>query len=147
MRKLLLFIARSLFCLIFIVAGVSKLFNWSDTVHSLVMTFSQWQMYLEGSAHINDFLQFNISIAPLLIGGAILLELVGGFLILTNIRMRLGAFLLLIFLIPTTVMFHPFWFEIGADFNIQMAMFLKNLSILGALFYFMIGTSPKKAVK
>ncbi|NGX50376.1 MAG: Inner membrane protein YphA [Chlamydiae bacterium] len=147
MRKLFLFIARALFSLIFIMAGVSKIFNWSDTVDGMVMTFRKWQMHLEGSLYIGDFLQFCSSIAPLLIGTAICLEIVGGVLILTNVKMRLGALLLLIFLIPTTVIYHAFWFEIGSGFHLQMTMFLKNLSILGALLYFLVSAPSKSAVE
>jgi len=146
MRKAFLFIARALFSLIFIMAGLGKLFNWSDTVHGLVMTVCQWQMYLGEGGRISECLQFGISVAPLLIGTAVVFEMVGGFLFLLNIRMRLGAFLLLLFLIPTTLIYHPFWFEIGQDFHLQMSMFLKNLSIMGALLYFVIGGPKVQAV-
>ncbi|MGE0198470.1 MAG: DoxX family protein [Simkaniaceae bacterium] len=145
MKILFLFIARLFFGLIFVVAGVSKIFNWSDTVESLVRMICNWHVYLEGKVVSSDMMQLLVTLSPLLIGIAIFLEIVGGLFVIVNLKMRLGAFLLLIFLIPTTIIFHPFWFELGSHFQVQMAMFMKNLSIMGALLYFLI--EPRTALK
>ena len=51
----------------------------------------------------------------------------------------LMAALLLIFLIPATLIFHGFWAIEGEEQGIQMAMFMKNLSIGGGLL-FLIGS-------
>lgn len=145
MRKIFLLIARTLFSLIFISAGVSQLYNWSETTTRLAGAFCQWQMYFESSAYASDNIRFCVSITPFLIGIAIFLEVVGGLLILSNYKMRLGAFFLLIFLVPTTLIFHSFWLEIGEGFHIQLELLLKNLSIIGALLYFLIRPQEKKA--
>jgi len=145
MRKIFLLIARTLFSLIFIGAGVSQLYNWSETTTRLTGAFCQWQMYFESSAYASENIRLFVSITPILIGIAIFLEVVGGLLILANYKMRLGAFFLLIFLVPTTLIFHSFWLEIGEGFHIQLEQFLKNLSIIGALLYFLIRPQEKKA--
>ena len=36
-------------------------------------------------------------------------------------------------MIPTTILFHPFWYMEGAPRDLQTIMFLKNLAILGGL--------------
>ena len=56
-------------------------------------------------------------------------ELVGGLSVLLGYRSRIGAIILLIFLIPTTIIFHTEF-----SVRLQMIMFMKNLTIMGGLF-------------
>ena len=59
---------------------------------------------------------------------------VGGLSILLNIKMMIGVWILVAFMVPITVMMHPFWKE--HDPMARMAdriNFTKNLAILGAL--------------
>src|SRR5580658_538293 len=60
-------------------------------------------------------------------------QLGGAFSLLLGIEPRLGALLLLLFLIPVTVMYHPFWKRSGADFVTEADHFLSNLAIIGGL--------------
>lgn len=62
-----------------------------------------------------------------------LLMLVGAVLVATGYKASLGALLLVIFLLPTAVLMHPFWKETDAmtKMNEQIA-FLKDLSLAGA---------------
>jgi putative oxidoreductase len=62
--------------------------------------------------------------------GAVTVELVGSLSLLLGYRSRAGAWLLFLFLIPTTLIFH---IQFG-DPN-QMIHFLKNVSIMGGLLY------------
>lgn len=59
---------------------------------------------------------------------AIILEVVGGLSILLGYKARLAGVILVIFLVPTTLIFHAKFSD-----QIQMIMFLKNLAIIGAL--------------
>ena len=78
----------------------------------------------------------------------IVFELVGGLLIFLSLNIRLGAFLLLIFLILTTLFFHHFWYLQGTDYDLQLSMFLKNLSIFGGLLIVLTyGKGKNKTVK
>ncbi len=61
--------------------------------------------------------------------GAIFLELVGSITVILGYFTRFGALLLLIFLIPTTIIFHT-----NFDDPIQMIMFMKNVSMFGGCF-------------
>jgi putative oxidoreductase len=58
--------------------------------------------------------------------GAIFFELVGSATVILGYFARFGALLLLIFLIPTTLIFHSNF----AD-QVQMIMFMKNVSMFG----------------
>ena len=71
--------------------------------------------------------------AGLLLWGALACEIVGALSLLLGFRARFGALLLLIFLIPTTLIFHNFWSVAGADRTAQMLQFLKNTAIAGGL--------------
>jgi putative oxidoreductase len=62
--------------------------------------------------------------------GAVVIELAGPLALLLGYRARGGGWLLLLFMVPTTLIFHTNF----ADPN-QMIHFLKNLSIMGGLLY------------
>ena len=72
------------------------------------------------------------------------LAIVGGLSILLGYRAKLGAWLIVLFLVPVTFLMHKFWGV--ADPNIaqlQMIMFLKNASMLGgALLISQFGAGP-----
>ena len=58
----------------------------------------------------------------------------GGLFVLLGIKVRLGAILLILFLIPVTVIMHAFWMYDGSMREMQMMTFLKNISMIGGLF-------------
>lgn len=61
-----------------------------------------------------------------------LLMLAGGVSVLLGYRARLGAWALVVFLVPVTVMMHNFWVvEDPMMAQMQQAMFLKNVAIVG----------------
>lgn len=60
-------------------------------------------------------------------------ELAGAAALVLGLLTRLGAFGLLLYLIPTTLMFHAFWNSHGAERLPQMVNFMKNLAIIGGL--------------
>lgn len=72
------------------------------------------------------------------------LAIVGGLSILLGYRAKLGAWLIVLFLVPVTFLMHKFWGV--ADPNIaqlQMIMFMKNASMLGgALLISQFGAGP-----
>ena len=60
------------------------------------------------------------------------LAIVGGLSILLGYRAKLGAWLIVLFLIPVTLMMHKFWTVTDPMMaQIQMVMFMKNVSMLG----------------
>lgn len=68
---------------------------------------------------------------PLPEAGAVLtivLELVGGLMIVVGWKTRWAALALAVFLVPVTFLFHPFW-SAPAEFN----AFWKNIAILGGM--------------
>jgi putative oxidoreductase len=73
-----------------------------------------------------------------------LMALVGGLSIALGFRAKLGAWLVVLFLLPVTLMMHKFWATPDPMMaQVQQAMFMKNLSILGgALLIAYFGAGP-----
>ena len=86
--------------------------------------------------------------AEALLIGAIVLELVGGLMVLLGWHARLGALMLAVFTIAATLVFHNFWAVDAAQFRGQLNHFMKNLAILGGLVYIMaMGSGPFRVGK
>ena len=61
------------------------------------------------------------------------MAIVGGLSVASGYRARWGAWLLVAFLLPVTLVMHAFWkLHDPAAIHIQQAMFAKNMSMLGA---------------
>jgi putative oxidoreductase len=73
-----------------------------------------------------------------------LIALAGGLSVAIGYKAKVGAALLIAFLIPVTVLLHNFWAVSDPTMaQLQMVMFMKNLSILGAaLFIAYFGAGP-----
>jgi putative oxidoreductase len=72
------------------------------------------------------------------------LALAGGLSILLGYRAKLGAWLIVLFLVPVTLMMHKFWaVQDPMMAQMQMGMFMKNVSMLGgALLISQFGAGP-----
>ena len=60
-------------------------------------------------------------------------ELGCGLAILAGFRTRFVAWLLFLYLLPVTYIFHNFWAVQGQEQQMQMVNFLKNVAIMGGL--------------
>jgi putative oxidoreductase len=85
---------------------------------------------MEGIHHAADL---GVPLAGLLVPAAGVMALAGGLSIALGWKARWGAWTLVAFLVPVTCMMHAFWRQHDpAAFHVQQAMFVKNLSMLGA---------------
>ena len=85
-----------------------------------------------------------VPLASILVPLSGVLALAGGLSILLGYRAKIGAGLIALFLVPVTLMMHKFW-GIGDPMmaQMQMAMFVKNVSMLGAaLLISQLGAGP-----
>ena len=82
---------------------------------------------------INFAASQGVLFANILVPCSGLLALVGGLSILLGYKARYGAWLLVLFLVPVTYMMHKFWIISNPMMHdMQQAMFMKNVSMLGA---------------
>lgn len=79
----------------------------------------------------------------ILLPGAIVFLIVGSLSVMAGFKTRIGASLLLIFLILATYYFHDFWTFEGQQAQMQMIQFMKNLSLMGTM-VFLITNGPGK---
>ena len=106
-------VGRFLLSLIFIMSGFSKIMMYSQTV---------------GYAAAKG-----LPMAGVAIGVAAAVEALCGLGVLTGFQARASAWLLFLYLIPATLMFHNFWTMQGMERQDNMIHFMKNLAILGGL--------------
>ena len=106
-------VGRILLAAIFLVSGFAKLTNSGET-----------------AAHMSGV---GIPAAETLAIIAGLAEILGALAIGFGFLTRPGAIGLILFMIPTTLLFHNFWVYEGVEQKTQMINFLKNLTIIGGL--------------
>jgi putative oxidoreductase len=113
---------RQLFSIIFIVASAEH-FN-AETIASAA--------------------RHGVPIPELLVPLSGIVALLGGLSLLLGFQTRFGAWLLVIFLVPVTLMMHNFWASPDPlTHQIERTMFLKNVTMLGAaLFISYFGAGP-----
>jgi putative oxidoreductase len=132
-QSLIGFLGRLCLSVIFIIAGVRMLLDWQGSEQYFIAILCDWLGMTIGDEKWQKIIEMAIDHSFLLLSGAVFCTLGGGLLSLLGLSVRLGAFLLLIFLIPTTVLFHHFWTMQGMDRETQMTLFIKNVSIIGGL--------------
>ena len=83
----------------------------------------------EGIHHAADL---GVPLAALAVPLSGLMALAGGVSVASGYRTQWGAWLLIAFLIPVTVMMHGFWrLHDPEAVHIQQAMFMKNVALVG----------------
>lgn len=110
MSSIAMLIGRVLLSVIFIQAGISKLMDVSGTIG-----------YFSG---------LGLPLASLLIWPVILIEVVGGLMLLTGFYTRIAASVLALFCIFAAFTGHSNWANV-MDFQ----AFMKDIAISGGLFY------------
>jgi putative oxidoreductase len=101
-------IARVLLCLVFIHAVIGKLTGFAGVAGAIAAR--------------------GLPLAPALLVAAMALMAVGSALVMSGSKTRLGAVLLLLFLVPTTLLFHG-----DVADKMQRIQLFKNLAIMGGL--------------
>jgi len=82
--------------------------------------------------------------ASFLVPASGVVAFLGAISIILGYKARLGAWLVVLFLIPVTLLMHDFWAVADPQMRqMQMAMFMKNISMLGgALLIAWFGPGP-----
>ena len=113
---------RILLALIFVISGYNKLVGFDGTVGYIASK--------------------GLPLPQLAAAAAIAIELVGGVLLVIGWQARWAATAIFLFMIPTTLIFHPFW-AVAAGKQMEMIQFMKNLCIMGGMLYVMaFGAGP-----
>ena len=86
----------------------------------------------------------NVPLATVLVTFSGVLAILGGVSIVLGYKARWGAWLIVLFLVPVTLMMHNFWtVKDPMMHQMQTVMFMKNISMLGgALLITWFGSGP-----
>ena len=106
---------RILLAYIFVLSGYGKITNFAGTAG---------YMAKYGMPMIEFFLVC-----------AIVLELAGSLMLVVGWKARWGALALIVFMVPTTLIFHAYWAVPPEQAYGQMVQFQKNLAMLGGLLF------------
>jgi len=116
LKSLASLVGRILLVLIFLHSGISKIQNFEGTAQYMA--------------------NYGMPYTPYFLFGAIIFELAGSIFAILGYYTRLGALLLIVFLIPTTIIFHT-----NFDDPIQIIMLMKNVSMFGGCLV-LLGMGP-----
>lgn len=129
------FLGRAMLSIIFISSGVNKMFDWQATLLMFNQALTDWLAISIGSPLLQSLLEWALAYStPLLVCGMIF-EVLGGLSVFLGLWTRFGAVLLVLFMIPTTLLFHAFWNVQGPERAMQMISFMTNVSITGGLLF------------
>lgn len=117
------FLGRVCLAGIFLQSGLSKFMHWPQTT-----------AYMTAKA-----IPFPEFLLPLAAG----VEIVAALLLIIGFKIRWAALALILYLIPTTLLFHAFWTAEGPAVRGEMIQFLKNLAIIGGLLHVASPTGPQ----
>lgn len=112
------FIGRILLVLIFVDSGIGKIGHFAGTEQFMA--------------------KFGMHSTTFFLLGAIFLELVGSLTVILGYFTRFGALLLILFMIPTTLIFHTHFTD-----PMQKIHFMKNVSMIGGCLL-LLGIGPGK---
>jgi putative oxidoreductase len=98
---------------VFVYGGIGNIGGWERTAGFMAAHHMPW--------------------VPFFLAMTILVEVGAGLALMAGFHGRIAALILLLFLIPTTLIFHNFWAFEGMDRMMQFINFQKNLAIMGGL--------------
>lgn len=110
-------LGRILIAQIFLLSGIGKIGAFSQTAASMASK--------------------GLPMPEVLLIITIIIEVGGALMILLGWKARLGALLLLLWMIPVTLLYHNFWAMEGQAAYLNQIMFQKNLAMMGAMLYIM----------
>ncbi len=106
-------LGRLLMSYIFVTSGLAKVFSWSGNVSYM------------STRHL--------PLIPVLLAVAAIVELCGSLCLVTGFQARVAAFVMFLYMIAVTMLFHNYWAASSAMAGAQETHFRKNLAIMGGL--------------
>lgn len=118
MENIILLIARVFLSLMFLWSGVRKLQSWNSSLSLLSSNKIPYPKYV--------------------LMAATALQVMGGLSLMLGVLPRLGAGALIVYSALAAVKLHNFWGAQGQEKVIGIDQFLKDLAVIGGLFYVLL---------
>ena len=106
-------LGRLLMVYVFATSGIAKVFSWQGNIQYM------------STRHL--------PLIPLLLAIAAIIELGGSICLITGYQARMAAFVMFLYTVVLTVIFHNYWAASGMSAAIQETHFRKNIAIAGGL--------------
>lgn len=117
-------VGRLMIAVIFLLSALgNKIWNFSNVAELMASKGMPQNIILGIPAH------------KYLLCGAIVFLIIGGLSVALGFKARLGAFMLLLFLVAATYYFHDFWNAESDKQPAEMIQFLKNLALSGTMLF------------
>ena len=117
-------VGRLMIAVIFLLSALgNKIWNFSNVAELMASKGMPQNIILGIPAH------------KYLLCGAIVFLITGGLSVAIGFKARLGAFMLLLFLLAATYYFHDFWNAESDKQPAEMIQFLKNLALTGTMLF------------
>jgi putative oxidoreductase len=133
---------RLLISLFFLLLGASTIYDWEISLRGLAGALANWELAGGQSEWLSSLITFLSGVVPVLLIVILTFQILGGLSLFLAYRLRLGATFLILYLIITTVIYHPFWLLYGPSYARSLVLFMNNIALLGALFLVLGGSSP-----
>ena len=138
MKGFFSFIGRTCLSLVFISSIINHILHWDEIHPYFIRLLQDWDSWLllyhpPFASQLEMVIQLMHShLSSLIIIGMICAG-IGSVAIFLGMK-HLGALLLLTYLIPETIIAHPFWiYQMGEVRQLHIALFLNNIGILGGV--------------
>lgn len=104
---------------------------------SLVFLLSGYHVFMNYHEILAQMGTLQVPYADIAVPILVVVNLLGGLLVLLGWYTRFGAFLLFLLCVGYTYYFHPYWAVQGGEMVQHLIHFVKNVGLIGALFYLM----------
>lgn len=133
LKNLLACLGRICMGSLFLIAGIHHFLDWNDSLHGLNEGLLRLATLTGPSSFTGNLVNKLLLWSPTLMTISLVCLFLGGFLVFFGIKTRFGAFLLALFILGSTLVFHAFWMLPADEKPLQMTMFIKNVAIFGGL--------------
>lgn len=128
-----IYLGRFFLSSIFLISAIQEMLDWASTEQYFLMSINRWAGTFQGNEVISGFITSLFPWLPWFLLAAVVFKIVGSFLMILGFNVRLGATLLILFIVPATLIVHCFWSLPPQESALEAIMFMKNVSILGGL--------------
>ncbi|NBO24549.1 MAG: DoxX family protein [Chlamydiae bacterium] len=132
-KKFFAFLGRFCISAVFLYLGSIQILDWQGSETNITNLICDWHASINDFPTIETFLEVLLPLNTFILILAILFKVVGALLILFSYHTRLGAFLLLVYLVPTTIFSYRFW---GLEPSLAEPVFLSfvnHIAIIGGI--------------
>lgn len=140
MKILIQILSRVFISSFFVTSALSKIFNWAIEEKQLFDALTQWEEVFTPGSFAHTVIVELIQAPTLLIGLSFGIYLVLGVLFLVGIRKGFAAGVLVISLVLSALLYHPFWLFEGTKMDEELLSFMLLMAVVGGLLVHAGGT-------